>query len=324
MLSDKEIAAQLPLVLDSTDFKFLGERYVGKVRDTYRHGDTLFLVTTDRLSAFDKIVTSVPFKGEVLTALACYWFDKTSHIIPNHIIDRPDPNVIVARAAAVFPIEVVIRAYLAGSAWKDYQAGKSLSGIKLCPGYRRNQKLEGPIVTPFTKAQQGEHDQPISEHELIRKGLITERHWNIVREAAHELFAFAAEEVSKRGLILVDTKYEFGLAGDEVIVLDEMHTLDSSRFWRKSTYEGRFNAGEDPEMLDKQPVREWLLSQGYEGEGRPPPFSDQKRVDIAKHYLAACEEISGLQLNPAVGPVEARIRDKLGIYLSGINAREQV
>lgn len=307
MLSKAQISQQLKHVICETHFDQLGEKYQGKVRDCYTAGARRFLITSDRLSCFDRVVTTVPFKGRVLNQLAISWFEKSKDIIANHIIDVPDPSVIVAKNVQILPIEVVVRDYIAGSAWRDYQAGKSISGIVLPPGLKQYQKLPQTMLTPSTKAPKGDHDLPISEQEIVSSGKVEKRLWQQVREIALLLFGLGREHLKRRGLILVDTKYEFGLLDGKLILADEIHTLDSSRFWIEDDYNLAFAAGRAPKMLDKEPFRQWLLSQGYKGEGEIPHFSDEYRVEIAQHYISAYEKITGSEFDAEVGDVSARI-----------------
>lgn len=311
MVAERVLFEQIKHVLEKTDFNSLGEKYEGKVRDSYTKGAIRFLVTTDRLSCFDRVVTSVPFKGEILQRIAANWFKLSEDIIKNHIIDLPDSNVMVVKNCEILPIEVVVRSYLTGSAWRDYEAGRAISGIKLPSGLRRNAKLPEVILTPSTKAEQGKHDTPISEKEILESGIIEKSIWQEVRAAAMELFALGEEVCNRQGLILVDTKYEFGIYQGGVILADEIHTLDSSRFWERETYEGRFEKGEDPQMLDKEPTRQWLISQNFMGDGPIPAFSDERRVDIAKHYIHALERITGEEFEAKVEPPTKRIQGKI-------------
>lgn len=313
-VTEREIRQQLPNVLAATDLRFLGSRYQGKVRDSYSSSGTRFLITTDRLSCFDVVVTTVPFKGQVLNQMAVHWFALSRDVIDNHLIDVPDPNVMVAKECEILPIEIVVRGYLAGSAWRDYQAGKPVSGIILPPGLRQNEKLPEPILTPSTKAASGSHDVPISEREILASGLVSEQVWGGAREIALQLFELGRREADRRGLILVDTKYELGLRAGKLLLADEIHTLDSSRYWVKASYPDRFAKGEAPEMLDKEPTRQWLLAQGYKGDGPIPEFTDDHRVSIARHYLDAFGRITGKALDAGVEPVAARIERRLRGY----------
>lgn len=315
-MKEADIKAQLPHVLTATHFDFLGQRYEGKVRDNYSLGDTRFIITSDRLSAFDVVVTTIPFKGQVLNHLAAFWFKCTEQIIPNHIIDIPHSNAFVVKSCEILPVEVVVRAYLSGSAWRDYQAGKAVSGIKLPAGLRASQKLPETLITPSIKAPRGEHDTPISRAEIVSGGLVSEKLWSQVSEVALNLFAAGAKHAEQRGLILVDTKYEFGLYKGQLILADEIHTLDSSRYWIAATYAQRFESGESPEMLDKEPTRQWLLSQGYQGQGPVPHFSDEHRVDFARRYLDSAFKITGIELETKVGPVLPQVEAALRAYLA--------
>jgi phosphoribosylaminoimidazole-succinocarboxamide synthase len=224
---------------------------------------------------------------------------------------------MVVKNCEILPVEVIVRGYITGSAWRDYQAGRPISGITLAPGLRQSQKLPQPILTPSTKAEIGKHDEPISEKEIITTGLVTKKLWEQVREVALALFSQVSRELATRGLIMVDTKYEFGLVNGKLVLADEVHTLDSSRYWIAASYPERFEKGESPEMLDKEPTRQWLLSQGYSGEGQVPVFTDEHRVQIARHYVDSFGKILGREFSGAVGPVAQRIEKNLQRYLEG-------
>jgi phosphoribosylaminoimidazole-succinocarboxamide synthase len=308
-----QVSRQLPHCLQGTDFLKLGEKYQGKVRDTYRDRDRLVLVTTDRLSAFDRVLTTIPFKGQVLNGLAKFWFDKTQHIVANHLLDVPDPNVAVARRCEPFAVELVVRGYLTGSLWRDYQKGTHTAyGIPFPGGMKKDQAFETSLITPSTKAPQGEHDEPISAKEIISRGLMSERDWQRASEAALGLFAEGQKWAKSRGLILVDTKYEFGKVGDALYVIDEMHTPDSSRFWEAAEYADHFAKGEDQKMLDKENIRQWLIKErNFSGHGTPPSIPDDVRADLAEKYLSAYERITGAAPALDVGDVRARIEQNL-------------
>ena len=312
-MNTSALHAQLPHTLKQTQLPSLGTRYQGKVRDTYRQGDRLFLVTTDRLSAFDHVLTTLPFKGQVLNELATFWFERTRHIVPNHVLEVPDPNVTVARACEPFAIELVVRGYLTGSLWRDYQKGTHTAyGLPFPEGLRKDERFPEVLITPSTKARYGQHDEPISQAELLARGLASARDWARLTEAAKALFAEGQRWAASRGLILVDTKYEFGKVGDELYVIDEIHTPDSSRYWVADEYEGRFAKGEDQRMLDKENIRQWLIRErSFLGQGTPPPIPDEVRVDLAEKYLAAYERITGTALKLEVGDVHARIEKNL-------------
>lgn len=308
---------EIPPALLETNLPWLGPLYRGKVRDSYKVGSSRVLVATDRLSAFDKVITTIPGKGQVLTAMASYWFGRTESIISNHVIAIPDPSVMVVREVSIVPIEVVVRGYLAGSAWRDYQAGKMISGHRLPPGLSQFEQLPCPIVTPSTKAQVGDHDVPISESEIVQRGIVTESRWEQIRSLALSLFQLASKEVESRGLLFVDTKYEFGILDEEIILADEIHTLDSSRFWVQDSYEGNISQGKPPEMLDKEPIRRWLLERGFSGDGSPPMIDDNYRVELREHYARSCERITGQPFEYECSDPHERISRNMSIYLAG-------
>ncbi len=306
----------LPPTLDTTNLTWLGSRYEGKVRDCYARGDLRILIATDRLSAFDKILTTVPFKGQVLTQLAEFWFNQCAHVVEHHVVAVPDPNVMVVNNVDIIPIEVVVRGYLAGSAWRDYSAGRSVSGVTLPSGMKEFDRLQSPLITPSTKAPIGNHDIPISEDEIVQMGLVTAEIWRVVRAKALALFAFGTTEVEKRELILADTKYEFGVREGRVVLADEIHTLDSSRFWMADTYQERIQRGEAPVMLDKEPVRRWLMDRGFSGEGAVPVISDEDRASWMNHYLDSFERITGHSCNPNSSSPDERVERNLRAYFA--------
>ncbi len=307
----------IPASIESTSFSWIGPRYAGKVRDCYSRGDVTVLIATDRLSAFDRVLTTVPRKGEVLTQMASFWFELCKGVVPNHCIAYPDPNVMVVQTVDILPVEVVVRGYLAGSAWRNYSSGIAPSGVDLPPGLSEFQKLQEPIVTPFTKEAAGKHDQPLSEVEVVGRGIVSPSQWSELREVALELFAIGTKEVARRGLLLVDTKYEFGLLGGKVVLADEVHTLDSSRFWVEESYLTRVARGEPPEMVDKEPVRRWLLERGFTGEGEPPRISDAERVMWMHHYMESYSRITGRTLELTDDEPLSRVEQNLKRYFAG-------
>ena len=316
MISDSALRAQLPHTLRQIDLPALGQLYRGKVRDNYARGDRIVMITTDRVSAFDHVLGTIPFKGEVLSRLTLFWFDKVKDIAPTHLIESPDPSVMVVRRAQALPVEIVIRGYITGSLWRDYEAGRAGAyGIAWPPGMKKDQRFDEPIVTPSTKAEYGKHDEPISEAEIVGRGLVTPAIWRQATEIARRLFQRGQEWARSRGLILVDTKYEMGIADGELVVIDEIHTPDSSRYWVAAGYEERFERGLDQEMLDKENIRQWLIREhGFSGHGQPPPLSDDVRVMLASKYMEAFERLTGTAFESAVGSVEDRIRRNLAAH----------
>ncbi len=311
-MPDARLTAQLPFTLSSTDFPALGQKYQGKVRDTYAKEDRLVLITTDRLSAFDHVLTTLPFKGDLLNTLAHFWFQKTAHVVKNHVLDMPDPCVIVGRRAEPFKVEFVVRGFLTGSLWRDYEAGRDPYGIALPPGLKKDQQFERAMITPSTKAPIGQHDEPLSEQAVVERGLLSARDWARAKEAALGLFAEGQRQAAAQVLLLVDTKYEFGLIGSELVVIDEMHTPDSSRFWVAEGAAERFARGEAQQMLDKENLRQWLIAErGFSGHGAPPAIPDDVRVMLADKYLTAFERITGTTFPLEVGDVRARLEKNL-------------
>lgn len=311
-MADSRLFAQLSHTLHTTDFPTLGEKYQGKVRDTYRKDNRLVLVTTDRLSAFDHVLTTLPFKGDLLNSLAHFWFQKTAHVVKNHVIDMPDPCVIVGRRAEPFKVEFVVRRYLTGSLWRDYEAGRDFYGLQLPPGMKKDARFETPLLTPSTKAPIGEHDEPMTEAAVVERQLLSARNWARAKEAALGLFHEGESICKAHGLLLVDTKYEFGLIGEELVVIDEMHTPDSSRFWIAEGSQERFARGEPQQMLDKENLRQWLIAErGFSGQGQPPPIPDEVRVMLAEKYLSAFQHITGAAFPLQVGDVSTRLEKNL-------------
>ena len=235
------ITEQLQYTLDSTQFKNLGRHYHGKVRDNYYIDDQILMVTSDRVSAFDHVLGTIPFKGQILSDIASFWFDKTKHIVPNHYIKSIDPQVLLVKEAKPLPIEVIVRKYITGSLWRDYKSSKHhVYGLDFGSDLIKNQKFDIAIITPSTKEEYGKHDQPISKQEIINQNLVDLDIYELAEKYALQLFSEGEKWADKQGLILVDTKYEFGLINDQLIVIDEIHTPDSSRYWIKDEYQTRF------------------------------------------------------------------------------------
>ncbi|MBA3462672.1 MAG: phosphoribosylaminoimidazolesuccinocarboxamide synthase [Deltaproteobacteria bacterium] len=308
---DQALRQQLSHPLDTTPWSTIGgralPRYDGKVRDCYidKENGERIIVVTDRLSAFDAVVGTIPSKGQVLNQLAMFWFDKTKHIAPNHMLRVPDPNVMIARECVPLPVELVMRSYLTGvtstSIWKAYEAGaRTFCGHPLPEGMKKNQKLPDVILTPSTKAAKGDHDVSVSRDELLAMGRIDPQIFDRAAEIAAALFAEGQRHAAARGLILADTKYEMGISPDGAItVIDEIHTPDSSRYWYAEDYESRLAAGEEPRSLDKEYVRRWLAGEAkWSGDGPPPVMPDEVRLEAARRYIASFELVTGATFIP--------------------------
>ena len=302
--------------LEKTDLG-IGSVYNGKVRDNYILGDKRILIATDRISAFDVVLGTIPFKGQTLNQMSTFWFDKTKQIVPNHVISVPDPNVTIAMECKPLPVEMVIRAYITGvtstSIWTHYNKGvRNFCGNPLPDGLKKDHKLEAPILTPSTKAEKGAHDESVSKEEILRRGLVTEEEFDLMADASFRLFEFGSKIVSQQGLILVDTKYEFGKDADgNIVLIDEIHTPDSSRFWYADKYQENFDAGKEQRKIDKEYVRKWYADQGFVGDGTPPEMTDEVRVEAAKRYIEAFETVTGQTFVPDQGDVQERIKQAL-------------
>ena len=323
-MADREgLAALLDNVLADATIAELPNRYRGKVRDNYDLTDgRRIIIATDRLSAFDQIITTIPCKGQVLTQIARFWFEATRDLCPNHVISHPDPNVVLCRRLAILPVEIVVRDYLTGttstSIWPVYRAGRrEIYGIRFPDGLRENHKLPSTIITPTTKAADGGHDEPLTPDDIIDRGLLTSERWREVSELALALFARGREITAERGLILVDTKYEFGVnTAGRIILADEIHTPDSSRYWLRDSYERRFAAGEPPEPLDKDFLRRWVTARCDPYRDPIPEIPREIILDTALLYIAAFETITGqeFQLPSLDVPILSRIRANLAQY----------
>jgi phosphoribosylaminoimidazole-succinocarboxamide synthase len=318
-VDEQLLRAQLGQTLDATDFPELGAKYEGKVRDCYVADGKRILIVTDRLSAFDVVLGTIPFKGQVLNQMAAFWFEATADLVPNHVINVPDPSVMVARECQLLPVEFVMRAYMTGvtstSIWTHYQNGaRSFCGHDLPDGMRKNQALPKAILTPSTKAEKGDHDRSVSRAEILAMGVLSADDFDRAAQMCARVFAFGQQEALRRGLILVDTKYEIGRRPDgELCFIDEIHTPDSSRFWYADDYDARFARGEEPRGLDKEYVRRTLADQGYRGEGPAPKLTDEVRVEAARRYIQVCELVTGRKFVPNTEEPIARIRRNLQI-----------
>ncbi len=290
----------------------LGPMRRGKVRDVIDLGDRLALVATDRLSAFDQVLGLVPHRGQILNQLSAWWFERLADLVPPHIVAVVDPNVSIVEKCDPLPVEVVVRSRLTGttstSLWTRYESGRRrIDGIDFRDGMVKNDPLPCPVITPTTKARSG-HDQPLSEADVISGGWVGAERWDQVRTVALELFDRGQQTAQAAGLVLVDTKYEFGIGpGDRLTLIDEVHTPDSSRFWRLATVESRRQAGLEPENLDKEIVRLAYAAAGYRGEGTPEPLSDTLAAETAVAYRQVFEALTGAPLQPAPYPAESRI-----------------
>lgn len=304
-------------VLTAVELPGLGPRRAGKVRDIYLLGGHRLLIATDRISAFDRVVGAVPRKGQVLNQLSAWWFQRTRDILENHLVEVPDPNVSLVREARPVPLEVVVRGYLTGSTstslWTLYRQGVQRPyGVELPPGMRQNDPLPFPVVTPTTKAIGGEHDQPVTPEEALARGLVDRALWERLHSAALALFARGQQVAARAGLILVDTKYEFGLLEDRLLLIDELHTPDSSRYWEAAAC----TPGRPLESYDKEPLRLWLAEQGYRGQGPPPPLPEDLRQTLSRRYVALYERLTGQPLEEVEEPAEERIRRNLERFLA--------
>lgn len=314
------------MALNTTRYSFPGQtaEYHGKVRDTYTiSDDILVMVATDRISAFDVVLPKgIPYKGQVLNQIAAYFLDATSDVVPNWKQGVPDPCVTAGIACEPLKVEVIVRGYIAGSAWRDYAAGaRMICGVPLPDGLRENQKLPTPIITPTTKADEG-HDQNISRAEIISTGLVPEEIWEQVEQYAMRLFERGTAMAARQGLILVDTKYEFGLKDGKVILIDEIHTPDSSRYFYSDGYEERLRAGQPQRQLSKEFVRQWLVEHGFTGQAgqQVPEMTDEYCRSVSDRYIELYEKVTGRKFEPvAEDDAEARIDRNVRQWLEARN-----
>jgi phosphoribosylaminoimidazole-succinocarboxamide synthase len=317
MLNSDQLRAALPLALRETHLPLAG-RGAGKVREWYALGERRrLIVTTDRLSAFDRVLACVPYKGQVLNQLSAWWFTNLQSSISNHFISTPDPHASVVYEATPFPVEVIVRGYITGvtgtALWRRYALGeREIYGHRLPEGLRKNEALPAPLTTPTTKGGPTGHDERLTCAEIVSRGLLDWQTWDEVQAAALALFARGQALARAAGLILVDTKYEFGRAPDgRVLLIDEVHTPDSSRFWKADSYEQRFAAGEEPENFDKEFVRLAYVARGYRGDGDPPAMPDDLWLSAAERYIALYEMLTGQPFEPGEYPAEPRLKKNL-------------
>jgi len=317
MISSNKILKTISQAIQETDLP-LPEKTSGKVRDWYDLPDgKRLIITTDRLSAFDRILATVPYKGQVLNQLSAWWFENTKDIIPNHLLALPDPNAAIVHTAEPFPVEVIVRGYITGvtstALWYRYSVGeRDIYGYHFPEGLQKNQALPEPIITPTTKGGATGHDERLTCSEVVEKGLLDEQTWDRVQTAALSIFKRGQEVAHKAGIILVDTKYEFGRAADgSVLLIDEVHTPDSSRFWKANTYQARFAAGADPENFDKEFVRLAYAEKGYRGDGEIPSMPDELWVSASERYIQIYEMLTGKEFVPGAYPVQERLLENL-------------
>lgn len=310
-INQETLLAAIPNALLRTDFPELGERIEGKVRDIYLQDDWRILITTDRVSAFDRVLGAIPYKGQVLNQLSAWWFRQVADVVSSHVISVPDPNVTVGAEAEALPVEVIVRGFITGvtstSLWTLYDQGVERPyGLDLPPGLSKNDPLPEPVITPTTKATGGAHDERLTSAQVVERRLVEPALWEQVREAALEVFQHGQRVAAEAGLILVDTKYEFGLINGELALIDEMHTPDSSRYWIADSY----GLGE-PQNYDKEFLRLWFVDQGYRGDGPAPTMPDEFVAAVASRYIDAYERLTGETFEPAEQPAADRIRRAL-------------
>ncbi|MEP7135796.1 MAG: phosphoribosylaminoimidazolesuccinocarboxamide synthase [Chloroflexota bacterium] len=320
MISKEKLLTLLPQALKETNIP-LPNKQTGKVRDWYDLPDgNRLIVTTDRLSAFDIILAAVPYKGQVLNQLSAWWFEQTKDIIPNHIVSLPDPNVSIVKTAEPILVEVIVRGYITGvtstALWYRYSLGeRNIYGYDFPEGLQKNAALPEPIITPTTKGGATGHDERLTCAEVVEKGLLDKQTWGQVQAAALAVFKRGQEVASKAGMILVDTKYEFGIASDgSVVLIDEVHTPDSSRFWKADSYAERFAAGEDPENFDKEFVRIAYADKGYRGDGDAPSMPDELWASASERYITIYELLTGRTFEAGEYPVEPRLIKNLSRF----------
>ena len=318
MINRQAIIKNIPKALKTVNLpKSFGKKHQGKVRDYYVSKNSRIIITTDRQSAFDKILGLIPFKGQVLTQMSQFWFAKTKDIIQNHLIAIPDPNTMIVKNCKVIPIEMVVRGYISGSTstsiWTAYAKGeRTIYGIKFKNGLLKNQKLQKPIITPTTKAEVG-HDERLTEKEILQRKIIPEKFWKQMKKAALGLFDRGTKICAKAGIILVDTKYEFGLdEKGKLMLIDEIHTPDSSRFWIKKTYKKRLKKGLEPENFDKEFLRLWFKKKGYTGDGKAPKMPSAFVAQVSKRYMSIYEKLTGKKFKVDIGKnISKRIANNL-------------
>ncbi len=320
MIQAKKILKALPNVLKTIDLPKLGKKQQGKVRDIYLQGNKRILITTDRHTSFDVFLGLIPFKGTILNLLSEFWFKKTRHIISNHMIAVPHHNVMVTRNCTIIPVEMVVRGFISGVSktglWYNYSLGKRLIyGLKFPEKMKKNQKLPHPIITPTTHPEIGSkiHDEMLTRDAILSKKLLNKKLYLQMEKIAIELFRFGSNLCKRNGLILVDTKYEFGIYNGQLMLIDEIHTPDSSRFWIADTYKKQFKKNQEPDYYDKEFLRLWYANQGYRGDGRPPKMPTDLMVKLSQRYIGVYEKITGKKFKPYQYPIEEDIKKSLHV-----------
>ena len=308
------------MVFKTLDLDWSVKKHQGKVRDFYKINNKRILITTDRISAFDRVLGYIPYKGQVLNQLSQFWFNKTRDIVNNHLIEVICPNVMVVHEAKPYPVEMVVRGYISGvtstSLWHSYQKGdRIIYGIKFPEDLKKNQKLLSPVITPTTKAEKGLHDAKLTEAEILKKKLIPIKVWKKMKEVSLALFKRGQLICNRTGIILVDTKYEFADYKGKLMLIDEIHTPDSSRFWKKDSYKKRMAKSIEPENFDKEFFRIWYAKKGYIGEGIPPKMSNDLMIKTSKRYIKIYEMITGKKFKHEFYPLQKNIKKAIKNYL---------
>lgn len=312
MLTHEQLMEAIPGALQAVDLAGWGAKQSGKVRDIYARAGRRVLIATDRVSAFDRVLGAIPYKGQVLNQLSAWWFDQVRDLAANHVVAVPDPNAMVVRDAQPLPVEVVVRGYITGvtqtSLWRLYEQGqRSPYGVALPDGLRKNDPLPAPIITPTTKAAGGAHDEPLTRDDIARRRLVDPQVWEQTEAAALAVFARGQAIARRAGLILVDTKYEFGLVDGNLALIDEIHTPDSSRFWTAESC----RPGAEPENFDKEYLRLWFAGRGYRGDGEPPTMPADFVARVAARYIAAYERLTSRPFVAGEQPAAGRIQRNL-------------
>lgn len=327
MLQNKTLRVTSKYPFKTIDLGKLGKKYQGKVRDYYLKNGKRILITTDRISAFDRVLGYIPYKGQVLNLLSKFWFEKTKDIVANHAISFPHPNVTIAYDGKPYTVEMVVRGFITGvtstSIWRAYELGeRNMYGLRFPDGLRKNERLPQPIITPTTKAEHGLHDERLTKDVILKRKLVPPRIYKQMEKVALALYKRGLKICLDRGLILVDTKYEFADYKGKLLLIDEIHTPDSSRFWKADTYKVHFDKAEEPENFDKEFFRIWYVKKGYRGDGTPPPMNKDLQIQTAYRYIKLYEMITGTKFTPFPYPLSEGICAAVTKFFS--NQKEDV